>query len=276
MLDFEIPAVLPVTSLSVSSINTYLKCPAKWMRKYMLRETEPVGPGLIIGSAVGSACNVNDSLKTESGKDLLLNEVLDVFSDEFDLKVQESGDRDGIDWGTSSAATAKDEGVGVLSVYHQTITPTFQPVSVEREFVLSPGDVDWVFKGYMDVETADGRIIDRKVKAKAMSATDPLVDLQATSYLLARREEARAGFGDPAVGFDFHVMKKLKKPAVDIVSAPRTDAQLDAFYRRLLGIASEIAWRAEHDNWGGAVPGSWWCSPKFCGFFDSCPMGGQA
>jgi hypothetical protein len=270
----EIPTELPVSSLSVSSVGTYLKCPERWRRRYLCGETEPVGAPLIIGSAVGAACNANDSLKVGSGEDLPLADVLDAYSDEFDLKVEESRDREGIDWAGSNPGVAKDEGAGVLSVYHQTVAPTFQPVSVEREFVLSPPGVDWVFKGYMDVETAAGGIIDRKVKGKALSAAEAKVDVQPTSYLLARREEARAGFGEPATGFDFHVMKKLKTPVVDIVPAPRTDAQLDAFYQRLLRIAAEIAWRAEHDNWGGAVPGSWWCSSRYCGFFDTCSMGG--
>lgn len=277
MLDtLEIPVRLPVAHLSVSSLNTYIKCPEKWKRRNIDGEREKVGAPLLIGSAVGAACNLHDSLRIETGDGLALDQVLDAYSDEWDLKVDEAKDREGIDWAGINPDTAKDEGAAVLEVYHREAAPTYTPVSVEREFVLAPAGAEWVFRGYMDVETADDRIIDRKVKAKALSQADADSDIQPTSYLLARREEARAGFGRPATGFDFHVLKKTRTPKFEPVSTERTDAQLDAFYQRLLHIAAEIAWRTEHDNWGGAVPGSWWCGQRYCGFWGSCQMGGAA
>ena len=106
-----------------------------------------------------------------------------------------------------------------------------------------------------------------------MSASEIDGDVQATMYLLARREEARAGWGAPATGFDFHVMKNLRTPTAEWVSAPRTDSQLDALYQRVLDVARSIAWRAETDIWeapsleaGGA--------PEILRFFGDCPMGG--
>jgi hypothetical protein len=62
---------------------------------------------------------------------------------------------------------------------------------------------------------------------------------------------------------------------VPVLPTRRTDAQLDAFVDRLFAIAAEMAWRTEYDVWDGIrEPGSWFCSQKFCGFWDSCPYGG--
>jgi hypothetical protein len=274
--ELEVPAVLPVKSLSVSSIMRFLRCPESWRRTYLEGEWEPVGPPLLLGKAVGAAESTSLALKVQTGSDLSLDDVQDAYSDEWDLAVETASDREGIEWSDKQPAVVKEVGREVLAAYHTTVAPSVKPVSVEREFRLQPPGADWVYKGYIDIEDADDVVIDMKVKGKALSASDARVDAQATSYLLARRQEARAGFGKPARRFDFHVMKTLKTPVVDIVDTTRTDVQLDAFYQRILRTAQEIAWRAEMDVWQGAVPGSWWCGPKFCGFWDRCPMGGKA
>ena len=108
-----------------------------------------------------------------------------------------------------------------------------------------------------------------KVRKSKLSATDADSDLQPTAYLLARRAE-----GQPAPVFRYHTMVKTKSPYAEVVPTVRTDVQLDAFTGRVYRIAAEMQWRLETENWAGAVPGSWWCSHRMCGFWDTCPMGG--
>src|SRR5690606_12595934 len=119
------------------------------------------------------------------------------------------------------------------------------------------------------LELADGVVADRKVRGRRLSKADADTDLQASMYLLARRSE-----GEPASRFDFHTMVRTKQPQVEVVPTVRTDAQLDRLTDRILAVAAEIAWRCEYDVWQGAVPGSWWCSERFCGYWHACPMGG--
>lgn len=262
----EPPAVLPgVGSLSLSSFNLAKKCPLKWKRRYLDGEYEPPTGKMLLGSAVGAAEAVNFQEKITSQQDLPLDDVLDCFSDEWGERI----DREEVDWQDDKPGDLKDSGAAALKAYHETIAPTVQPVSVERPFVLRFPDVDWTFKGFLDLEDADGSVCDLKVKAKKLSPADAASDPQPTSYLLARRTE-----GKPAAEFRYHTMVRTKTPYAEVVVAQRTDAQLNAFVHRIYAVAAELAWRAEYDIWEGAVPGAWWCSEKSCGYWASCPMGG--
>jgi hypothetical protein len=265
MTVFDIPRSLPVEHLSVSSVNAYLRCPLKWKRRYIDREYEPPSGNMILGSAVGAAEAQSDQQQIDAGERLASADVLDAFSDEW----EDRSTREEIDWGDNKPDVLKDSGVSVVTAYERYVAPLIRPISAEREFRLQLPGVDWSFTGFFDLEEEDGGVVDRKVKAKKLNPAEARVDLQPTSYLLARRSE-----GNPAPEFRYHTLVRTKVPQVDVIPTRRSDRQLDAFVDRLYGIAAEIHWRLENDVWGGAVPGSWWCSHKFCGYFDSCPFGG--
>lgn len=265
-VELETPRTLPVDYLSVSSVNTYVKCPLKWKRRYIDREYEPPSGAMILGSSVGAAEGDAYGQQIEGKDRPSTDDVLDLFSAEFD----ERAEREDVDWGTEAPGTVKDVGVKAVKAYDSTIAPHVEPVSVEREFNLELAHVDWRFHGFLDLEQTDGAVCDLKVRKSKLGQADANSDLQPTAYLLARRAE-----GDPAPAFRYHTMVKTKTPYAEIVPTVRTDVQLDAFVDRLYGIAAEINWRMETGRWQGAVPGSWWCSERFCGFWESCPMGGN-
>lgn len=266
MSALEIPTRLPVGALSVSSLNLFERCPEKWRRRYVDREYEPPSGAMILGSAVGAAEAHADQLLIDGEDRPSADDVVDLFADEWEDRLG----RDEIEWDDKDPGEIKDTGVQAVRAYEDLIVPTYTPVSVEREFYVQPDGVEWGFMGYLDLETDAGVVVDRKVRKSKMSNEEAEKDPQVTGYLLARRAE-----GDPAVAFDFHAMVKTKTPYAEIVSTTRTDAQLDAFVDRLYRVASEIHWRLENDTWSGAAPGSWWCSARSCGFWLSCPLGGQ-
>jgi hypothetical protein len=266
-MELEIPARLPVDNLSVSSINTYLRCPERWRRRYVAREYEPMSGAMILGSAVGAAeghayqLQVDDELRPST------EDVLDLYAAEFEQR----SDREEVEWGDQTPGDVKDVGVQAVKAYEQAIVPTVTPLSVEREFRLDFDGVEWGMTGYLDLEDDTGRVCDLKVRKSKLSLADAAADIQPTTYLLARRAE-----GNPARGFDFHTMVKTKTPYAEVVATSRTDKQLDALVARVYRIAAEIHWRLETDNWAGAPPGAWWCSSRICGYHLSCPMGGAA
>lgn len=265
MSTLEIPARLPVENFSVSSINTYLKCPLKWKRRYVDREYEPPSGAMILGSSVGAAEGHAYQTQVDEQPRPSTEDVLDLFAAEFD----ERTGREEVDWGQEKPGEVKDIGVRAVTAYERDIVPTVQPVSVEREFRLDFDGVDWGFRGYLDLEEADGAVVDLKVRKSKLGESDARTDLQPTAYLLGRRAE-----GNPAPAFRYHTMVKTKTPYAEVVPTVRTDLQLDAFVTRLYDIAAEIQWRLENETWQGAVPGSWWCSQRMCGYWERCPMGG--
>jgi hypothetical protein len=263
--ELEIPTKLPVEHLSVSSINTFLKCPLRWRHRYIDRLYEPPSGAMILGSSVGAAEGHAYQLQVDEEDRPSTEDVLDLFAEEFDDRAE----REEVQWGSESAGSIKDVGVLAVKAYERDIVPAVKPISVEREIILDFEGVDWKLKGFLDLEEEDGAVVDLKVRKSKLGAADALSDPQPTSYLLGRRAE-----GNPAPEFRYHTMVKAKVPYAEVVSTVRTDRQLDAFTDRVYQVAAEIAWRLEMDNWSGAVPGAWWCSERMCGFWQSCPMGG--
>lgn len=268
MSTLEIPRTLPggLRSLSYSSIMKYLRCPEQWRQTYIENKWEPTGGPAVLGKAVHAA-NAEYFRHKLDGVLLAESDYLDAYADAFEAECEEAE----VAWRDDTPAALKDAGVPLVKRYAREVAPPIMPVAVEREFRVQPDGVDWYLKGFIDLETSQS-VCDYKVVGRAMSQADMDSSLQPTMYLLARRAE-----GMPTARFDYHVLNRgVKTPSaqVKVADTQRTDAQMDAFYRRILGVAAEIAWRAEHDHWQGAVPGSWWCNSKWCGFWQGCPYGG--
>ncbi len=261
----EVAKTLPVNHLSKSSISLYLRCPEKFRRRYIERETEPIGVPMMLGGAIGAAESRNFQEKITSGVDLPLADVLDFYDGEWSERVN----MEEVDWAGVKPGAAKDQGVALTTCYHTTAAPDVRPISVERKLSFKLADAEWDVVGYIDWETVDGAVVDLKVKGKSFTTQEIQTEMDPTLYLAARRAE-----GNPASRFDFHVLKKTKEPGVEINAAQRTDRQLDRFLQRVALISQEIAWRTETGNWSGAAPGSWWCSQKSCGFWSTCRYGG--
>jgi hypothetical protein len=269
MSTLEIPTTLPVSSLSVSSVSLFQRCPEKWRRRYLENEYEgPKAAAMILGSAVGAAEGHAYQHQIDDGERPPTAQVLDVFVDEW----AERTEREEIAWGADSPGTLKDTGVAAVKAYDLVVAPSVTPVSVERRFELQLAGVEWQFTGYFDLEDDEGLVRDLKVRGRRMSAADAQADPQPTAYLLARRSE-----GNPAAGFAFDTMIKTKTPYAEVLLTDRSDVQLNTFAHRLYDVAAEINWRVETGNWAGAPPGSWWCgSEKSCGYWPRCPYGGLA
>jgi hypothetical protein len=259
------PAKLPVSHLSVSSIDLFISCPEKWKRRYLDGEYFPPNGKMVLGSAIHASEAQHYGRVIDGEEGFTTEQVIDEFSAEWNERISR-----GVDWGDDNPGELKDSGIAALRVYHDTVVPTIEPVAVEREFRISWEGVDWDLMGFIDLECADGAVADLKV-GKKLSPGAARVALQPTAYLYVRRAEA-----NPAPRFDYHqIVRGNKKPSATVMSTTRTDEQLDYFAERLFSIAQDMAWRTETGNWAGAVPGSWFCDPKWCPHWDGCLMRGM-
>lgn len=262
-------ADLPVDHLSHSSMQTLYKCSERWRRRYVKREYEPPTGSMTIGKTIGAAEAQSDHTWIEAGEPLSTDDVLDAHADEWNLL-----DESEVDWQDNKPIQIRESGEAALKAYHDTVLPDSEPpVEAERKIEFEaehPEGWSVPFVAYLDVELADGMIVDRKVKGKKLTEAEARSDTQPTSYMLARRTE-----GDPAAGFAYDAMNRgVKRPYAERVETERTDEELDNFLARILGAADEMAWRIENDTWSYAPPGAWWCGEKTCGYWSSCPGGG--
>jgi hypothetical protein len=253
----EPPPLLPVTHLSVSSMNLYLRCPQAWKRRHVDKVRERPNGRMTLGKSAGAALTQHFGCQLETGEGLSTEQLLDEYSADFDS-------REDTDYGTDVPGQLKDSGAAALALYHRIIAPKIKPVSVEREFELSWPDVPWVLTGFLDLETADGAVADFKMIAQRWSADKAKAALQPTGYLAARRAE-----GNPATRFEYHTCVRTKQPTAEIVPTTRSERRLDLFTDRVFSIARSIEWRWLHDCWQGAPEDlAWLC--RSCGYAPDC------
>lgn len=263
---------MPVSALSHSSQRTLRMCPRKWRFQYIENVYSPPSGAMLAGSAAGAAANACDHHYIEEGEFLEPDATLDVFSDEWDERIEREGSD--ADWGADRPGDLKDQTAGALRDYSARILSELpKPIAVEREARLVYEGIEFV--AYLDREQADGSIADRKVKGKRMSQADADSDSQPTGYMAVRRAESEDGLELEPTGFEFHTLIRQKtKRYAEVIPTERTNEQLDDFLAGIYRAAEEIEFRAETDNWSYAPDGAWWCSEKFCGYWDRCPGGG--
>ena len=156
------PATLPVEYLSLSSLKKFQMCPEKWRRHYLDHDPEPSSGKMVLGSAAGAALAQHYGTQIETGEGLCAEALLDEFSSEW----EDRRTREDVDYEKEAPGEMKDAGARALALYHATVAPHVEPVSVERGFELCWPGVDWRLTGFIDLETADGRAADYKLSAK--------------------------------------------------------------------------------------------------------------
>jgi hypothetical protein len=250
---------LPLDRLSVTSISTYLSCPVRFKRRYLLKEYEPRTPALLIGSAAAQATAYAHGQVAAGNERPPVEATLEEYAAAFDRAASEEE----VDWGETKPGEAKDLGARCVEVYENSLGPKAQPAYVERCIEATVEDVPLV--AYLDREDRDGTIADLKVRARRMAPEEARVDLQAGLYLLLRE-----GAGEPAPAFSFEVVTKTKTPTTQEVVVERRDALSGSVVaRQVAQLAELIEWSTEHDVWPYAAPGSFAC--RVCGFLD-CPL----
>lgn len=267
-LNLDAPSTLPVPHLSHSSINTYLGCPERWRRRYLELEYEPANQKMLVGKVVGRAVGAGYIGKIETGA--ISAELL---TDTFDTEWTESTQEE-VDWEGEEPGAVKDAAASSLIAYASSLMPTVEPVTVEESFeIILPG-AEWVTLGYMDWLDSS-TIFDLKVSGKAKTQENLDWDDQATLYVAAKQIQ-----GDGLRPFKWHAVKRPspggRSPATAVeLTTTRTQLQVNHMLEKIALVAREIDWRVETGNWQGAAPGYWLCSAKSCGYFPTCPWGGQ-
>jgi len=256
-LEFTVRQNAP-SYLSFSAINTYLRCGLQYYFRYILNLKIPPPGAVVLGSAVHKGLSFDFRQKVETHENLPTNQVLEVFSEHFDLEKDNALWEEG-----ENPGEAKDQGVAVLSMYHQGRAQKLQPQQVEKKVKVVFDNVDYDLIGYIDLVTEDKQLRDLKTKSRSMSEAEVANDLQLTTYAFAYHEET--GAFPQGLGFDV-LVRSPKNPKVQITETQRT--QVDCL--RFLAYLARVADGIYKNVFLPAQPGSWVCSPKWCGFFEIC------
>lgn len=235
---------------SASQINMYMRCPAQWFFRYVEGYKQPPTAAMIQGTSYHKGVEINYAQKIQSKKDLPIDDVLDAYATEFGNRIIEAEDTPEKDRGE-----LKDQGVGLIKAYHETLAPTIQPIAVEKPFTIDFDNVDYTVEGFVDVIAEGGFVRENKTTAKTPNAVSEDHFVQGTLYALAEDVDA--------VTYDYAV--KLKTPKVVTLTVEIPDHQ-KAFVLGMVGkidhaIRSEVFYPNR---------GSFMCSRRNCGFWSQC------
>lgn len=239
--------------LSGSSLSTYLRCGLQWEFAYVKRIRRPPRVRMVIGTATHAAIETNYRQKVETGQDMPLADVLDAFSDSYDLEIMDVDEYEDEDIGE-----AKDQGAALTQIYQEQVAPVVQPVLVEEQIQAEINGIP--YSGFLDVTDHNNRIRDTKTTGKR-----PIGDaykLSMTGYaVLFRHHSASIESG---ITLDYLI--RTKKPYYLPIEGGTVD---DGEIRRFAGVLGGVAGGIDAGSFppNGLVNGS--CS--WCGYADLCP-----
>lgn len=257
-----------------SSLNTIEMCGERYRRKEIDKDPDYAGTAALRGTGVHGAAQANHRQKRGSGKDLPKKELQDVAVAAFEEKMAVEGYRltpeeETLGKGVA-IARAKDDAVTATGTYSDRVAPLMKPELVEQKITVraveaSPEGPAVDLVGTLDLSTLDGRIRDLKTTTRTKSKFDADHSLQFTMY----GELYTAATGKAPTGFDLDQIVLLKKgpeyKTVPTTRGPRDRAVLVARINALLAAR-------KHGVFQPAPVGSWWCSPKWCGYWNTCPF----
>ena len=247
--------MLPKTYLSVSQINSYLRCPAQYCLRYVKGITMPPTRGLTVGKVVHSAIEQNYKQKMQSGVDLPLDVIRDITATEFDRQAPLT------DWGEDDPGKAKDEAITLASLYHQEVAPTVMPAAVELRVEVEFENVDYSLLGYIDLIDSEGFIRDTKTATRTPSEDEASKSLQLTTYYLAYQ----INYGCEPAGVKLDYLVNTKTPKYVQLQAARTQEDVDRLLRLIGYVAGAISAGHFYPN-----PTSFLCSEKNCQYWQHC------
>jgi putative RecB family exonuclease len=207
------PALRTEPHLSISQISTWMQCPRKYRFQQIDRFPWPRVPSsLVFGSAVHAALAVMSQARLE-GDEPTLDDLHGAY------RVAWAGESKPIEMKDGETPEALDAMARAMLAIALEQPRAGRVLAVEEPFCieLAPGIPPLV--GVIDlIEERDGRAVIVEHKTGAQRFTDQRVadDYQPTAYALAALEMGLPGVSSiEDVEVRFHVLLKLKKPAID-------------------------------------------------------------
>lgn len=260
----EAPAEKP--HLSPTQLDLYCKCPEAYRRRYIEREVIPPGIAIIQGQCVHRAAEFNFRQKLATRVDLPILEIVEAAAASFDE--QKAGEvaltQDEMARGASVVlGEAKDQAVKCAEVLARDIVPEYQPVLVEEKVRIELPNAPRDLLCILDMADERGIVSDYKVAAKRKSQADADSSVALTTYAAAHR----IATGKLPSELRLEVLVKNKTPTRQVVSTTRGLGDFKALAARVNAVQSSI----DAGSFPPATPGAWWCGPRWCGYWSTCP-----
>lgn len=252
--------------LSATQLESVCRCGEAYRRRYIEREIIPPGIAMLKGTGFHLGAKFNMRQKIESRIDLPAKDIVAFAVSSFDDATKGgyllSDDETAIG-AANVIGKAKDDLAEMADVHATIQAPDYQPVLVEETIRIElPGPRDLL--GILDLADDQDRVTDFKTAGKSKSQADADDNVGLTVYSLTFK--ARTGRMPKAVRLDSVIQTKTKTSR-QVVTSERTEHDFVALSNRINAVTKAI----EAGNFVPASPGNWYCSPKWCGYWSTCP-----
>lgn len=252
--------------VSFSSLDMYWRCPEQYRRVHILHERLQPGVAAMTGTGVHRGAEVNFTQKIDSHRDLPPSDIVDAAVAAFEKEAAGgyslSKDEESIG-ADKVLGEAKDKLVKIAHLHATEQAPEYQPTEVEHFTRIVFPDATHDLVAITDLRDDRQRVVDFKTAARKMPAGAADESLQLTIYAAAYRVER----GDMPAEVRLDLVTKASKPARQVLTSKRNATDLRVMVNRVNVTLAAI----NHGDFPPASPGHWCCSPKWCGFFSSCP-----
>lgn len=253
--------------ISVSQMEMLWRCGEQYRRRYMEGERILPGIALHIGTGVHAGAEVNFNQKIETHEDLPVSDIVDAAVSGFEVRYQSDGlaltDDEASQGLASVVGAAKDQLVQLAECHATEQAPDYQPTEVEHRSRIVFPNATHDLLAVTDLRDDQGRITDFKTAAKKKPKDEADKSVQLTVYSAAYQVD----HGRPSTECRFDTVTKTKTPARQVLISHRTQADYVALLARVNSTIAAIA----AGVFLPASTGAWNCSPKWCGYWASCP-----
>jgi hypothetical protein len=254
--------------LSPTQMDLICRCPEAYRRSYIEGEKIPPGIAMLKGTGVHSGAKTNLIQKKESHRDLPSSDIIDAAVAAFDTEakggISLTRDEHAIGF-DKIVGKARDDVADMAMVHAKQQAPDYQPVYVEQRVRILLPNASHDLLGIVDVADDKDRVTDFKTAGRSKTQDEADNSVQLTTY--AASFVVLTGRPPTEVRLDNVVQTKTKTYRSLIVSH-RTDDDFAALARRINVITSVI----QAGIFIPATPGAWWCHPKWCGYWSTCPF----
>lgn len=253
--------------ISPSAVDMYLRCGEQYRRRYMLGERLPPGVALIKGSAVHRAAEINYRQKITTHADLSVRDMQEAAAEHVQATVKSDGLMLAPDEATRGASRIEgeiiDRAVALTTEFADRVAPTVMPILVEQFVTVELPNHTHNLVGRLDVADVADKIRDLKTSGRRKTQDEIDRSDQLTFYGIAFE---RLTGREPA-GVVLDVLLDQKRTDVQRLESARTTKDKQVFLNRLNAVLVGV----NRGNFPPAAPGSWTCSPRFCGYWWTCP-----
>jgi putative RecB family exonuclease len=224
--------------VSVSALQSYLKCPSQFAHRYLRKTPIENRPGaLAFGSAMHAALARYYSALRDGVAAPVADEMAQTFRDVWQREAESDpplllGEHETVDILT-------DTGMAMLAEFAAQVVAPATVTDVEMPFAVEVDKDGTRLVGVLDavVRDEDGayRILEHKTAGRRWTSDRLASDLQLSAYNLAA---PLLGLGNAAV--DVQLLLKTKKPAFEVLHTARTDADRRDLVATVSGVTKAI------------------------------------